>query len=75
MALVSKTLGSLSELLEDKSKTKTYDEWIKLQNIIRSKYTLDSDQEMFNAVLKGVTIEEALKIAVKKTNESDVKFF
>lgn len=75
MALVSKTLGSLTEVLEDKSKTNNQDEWIKLQNMIRSKYTLDADQEMFDAVLKGVTIEEALKIAVKKTHESDVEFF
>ena len=75
MALVSKTLGSLTKGLEEKSKTNNQDEWIKLQNIIRSKYTLDSDQEMFDAVLKGVTIEEALKIAVKKTHESDVEFF
>ena len=75
MALVSKTLGSLTEVLEDNTKTNNQDEWIKLQNMIRSKYTLDADQEMFDAVLKGVTIEEALKIAVKKTHESDVEFF
>lgn len=75
MALVSKTLGSLTEILENKSKTNSQNEWKKLQDMIRSKYTLDADQEMFDAVLKGVTIEDALKIAVKKTHECDIEFF
>jgi len=75
MALVSKTLGALTDVLEDKSKTNNQDEWIKLQNMIRSKYTLDSDQEMFDAVLNGTTIEEALKTAVKKTTEHEIEFF
>ncbi len=75
MALVSKTLGALTGVLEDKSKTNNQGEWIKLQNMIRSKYTLDSDQEMFDAVLNGMAIEEALKTAVKKTTEHDIEFF
>jgi len=75
MALVSKTLGSLNDVLEDKEKTNNQDEWINLQNMIRSKYTLDADQEMFDAVLSGMSIEEALKVAVKKTTEDDIEFF
>lgn len=75
MALVSKTLGALTDVLEDKSKTNNQDEWIMLQNMIRSKYTLDSDQEMFDAVLNGTTIEEALKTAVEKTTEHEIEFF
>jgi len=75
MALVSKSLGSLSNVLEDKDKTNNQDEWVNLQNMIRSKYTLDADQEMFDAVLGGMPIEEALKAAVKKTTEDDIEFF
>ena len=75
MGLVSKTLNSLNHLLEDKEKTNNKDDWIDLQNMIRSKYTLDTDQEMFDAVLSGMPIEEALKIAVKKTSEDDIEFF
>ncbi len=75
MALVSKTLDSLNEVLEDKAKKNKEDVWLNLQNMIRSKYTLDADQEMFDAVLGGAPIEEALKIAVQKTSESEIEFF
>ena len=48
---------------------------VKLQKTIRSKYTLDADREMFDAVLNGISIEEALKIALKKTTEEEIEFF
>ncbi len=75
MALVSKTLNSLTEVLKDPSKTNEQDEWLNLQNTIRSKYTLDSDQKMFDDVLNGMPVEEALKIAVEKTTEDEIEFF
>ena len=75
MALVSKALHSLTEVLKDHSKTHEKEEWKNLQDTIRSKYTLDSDQEMFDAVINGVPIEEALKTAVEKTTENEIEFF
>ncbi len=75
MALVSKTLNSLTEVLKDPSKTNEQDEWLNLQNTIRSKYTLDSDQKMFDDVLNGMPVEEALKIAVEKTTDDEIEFF
>ncbi|GMR16291.1 MAG: hypothetical protein BMS9Abin31_0613 [Gammaproteobacteria bacterium] len=75
MALVSKTLNSLTEILKDTDKTDVQDEWIKLQNVIRSKYTLDADQQMFDDVLNGMPIKEALEAAVNKTTEDDIEFF
>ena len=75
MALVSKTLASLTEILRDQTKTGEHQEWKNLQEMIRSKYTLDSDQEMFDSVINGVPIDEALKIAVKKNTDDDVEFF
>ncbi len=75
MALVAKTLNSLTEMLKDPDKTNTRDEWIKLQNEIRSKYTLDADQQMFDDVLNGMPIEKALEAAVSKTTENDIEFF
>ena len=75
MSMVSKTLSSLTEVLNDPNKTNNQNEWVALQDTIRSKYTLDADQEMFDAVLSGTSIEEALKIAVKKTDEEDIEFF
>ena len=75
MALVSKTLSCLTEILKDKDKTDDIEEWKNLQSLIRSKYTLDADQDMFDAVISGMPIQEALKIAVNKTTEDDVEFF
>ncbi len=75
MALISKTLSSLTDILKDQSKTDNPDEWTNLQQTIRSKYTLDSDQEMFDAVIKGVPINEALKIAVEKNSDDDIELF
>lgn len=75
MTLVSKTLNSLTELLKEPHKTNIQEEWLGLQNTIRSKYTLDSDQKMFDDVLKGMSIDEALKIAVKETTENEIEFF
>lgn len=75
MALVSKTLNSLNEILKDKTRSDNRDEWLNLQSLIRSKYTLDADQEMFDAVIQGMPINEALKIAVDKTTEDEIEFF
>ena len=77
MSLVSKTLNSLTEILKHPDKKDIQDEWIALQNTIRSKYTLDADQEMFDSVLKGTSIEDALKEAVKKIEQEDddIEFF
>ncbi len=75
MALVSKTLNSLTEVLKDPSKTNEQEEWLNLQNTIRSKYTLDSDQKMFDDVLNGMPVDEALKIALEKTTEDEIEFF
>ena len=75
MTLVSNTLNSLSEVLKDPAKKNEHEEWLKLQNTIRSKYTLDSDQKMFDDVLNGISVEEALKTAVETTAENDIEFF
>lgn len=75
MALVSNTLNSLSEVLKDPVKKGDHKEWLNLQNTIRSKYTLDSDQKMFDDVLNGMSVEEALKTAVEETTENDIEFF
>lgn len=75
MALVSKTLNSLTEILADPEKPHIQEEWIKLQNMIRSKYTLDADQQIFDDVLNGMPIEQALQAAAEKTTDNDIEFF
>ncbi len=75
MAMVSKILSSISDVLNDPDKTKTQNEWIALQDTIRDKYTLDADQEIFNTLLKGISINEALKLTADKTDDGEVELF
>ncbi len=75
MTLVAKTLNFLTQILDDPDKTNVQEEWIKLQNMIRSKYTLDADQQIFEDVLNGMPVEEALKAAAEKTTENEIEFF
>ena len=77
MSMVSKTLNSLTEVLDDPDKMNIKEEWLKLQNTIRSKYTLDADQKMFDDVLSGIPIDEALKTALNNTvaEDEDIEFF
>ena len=72
---VSKSLGSLTGILNNSSKINEQKVWLELQNTIRSKYTLDADQQIFNDVLNGMPIEDALKIAQQKTKNNDIELF
>ncbi len=75
MGHVSRTLAALTELLDDKEKPHSPAAWKELQDTIRSQYTLDSDQAMFNDVLNGMPIEQALEKALNSVNEEEVEFF
>ena len=75
MVMISKVLSLLSEVLNDPDKTNTQDEWIALQDTIRSNYTLDADQELFDAILMGTPIEEALKLTAEKADDGEVELF
>lgn len=72
---VSKSLTSLTEILDSPEKVSDKQNWLELQNKIRSNYTLDADQQMFNDVLNGTSIEEALKLAQQKVSEDDIELF
>ncbi len=75
MAHVSKTLSDLGALLDSKEKAADPAEWQVLQQRIRSRYTLDADQQMFDNVLNGMTVEEALDIALNRENKDEIEFF
>ncbi len=77
---VSYSLASLGELLSDEEKLFNPYEWSGLQEMIRSKYTLDADKAMFEAIVKGASIEEAIKISEQhrsqsKNDDDDIEMF
>lgn len=57
---VCQSLGGLSELVADKKRLYTPDEWLALQKQIQSKYAMAEERSMFEAVMAGATVEEAL---------------
>jgi hypothetical protein len=57
---VSQSLGALTTLITDPSALYSPVEWRALQESIRSKYTMEEERNMFDKVIAGVPIEEAL---------------
>ena len=81
LAHVCHSLGSLSDLVSDKAKLYNPHEWVGLQEKIRSKFTMAEERQMFEAVLNGATVDEALnhykEVRLQEIKESggDVEFF
>lgn len=77
---LSNSLGALSELVDNPARLYNPYEWKGLQQKIKSKYTVDADRAMFDAILKGHSMEEALKIcenasSEEKADNEDVELF
>lgn len=78
---VSESLASLSALISNPASLYSPPEWRALQDSIRSKYTMEEERRMFDKVLSGIPIEEALiefnkEMAVKSgSGEDDIELF
>ena len=53
--------GSLSGLVADRAKLFNPDEWVGLQGHIRSRYTTRDEVEMFESVMAGTPVQEAIE--------------
>lgn len=58
---VCHALGKLSELVADRARLFNPGEWMTLQQDIRSRYSTVEEVAMFEAVLAGATVQEALQ--------------
>lgn len=54
------SLAGLSRLVSDRQRLYSPDEWKELQDEILAKYTMIEERTMFEAVLNGATVKEAL---------------
>jgi len=70
---VSKNLNVLGTLVSDPAKLYNPLEWKGLQEKIKSKYTVESERIMFEFILEGRSVEQALELAIqhKKENAQD----
>jgi hypothetical protein len=59
---VTSNLSGLSQLLESPERLYNPEEWLKFQNQIRSRYTMESEKLMFDAIFQGKSVEEALAV-------------
>jgi hypothetical protein len=59
---VTSNLKGLSELVEDQNRLYNPAEWRQFQHQIRSRYTMESEKLMFDAIVQGKSVSEALTI-------------
>lgn len=76
---VSLNLSALSDLVNDGHRIYSPYEWRALQEMIISRYFIDADRQMFNAILEGASVKEALEIGEfhrrKDKAKTDVEVF
>jgi hypothetical protein len=58
---VCHSLSGLSDLVSSSERLYNPQEWSALQERIRSKYTMAEERGMFDAVMAGATVQDALK--------------
>jgi hypothetical protein len=71
------SLASFAKLMSSSKLIHDPDAWHLLQEDIKSKYTLETDKAMFDAILEGKTVEEALHHLKneKSNNDEDIELF
>ena len=77
---VNHSLDSLCSMIADQSRLYNPGEWIGLQQKIRSRYTMREEQEMFDILLAGATVEQALDCCRDTVNattsaDDDIELF
>ena len=66
---VCHSLAGLSQLVSDKQRLYNPAEWLHLQESITSKYTMVEERAMFDAVLHGVPVQQALDTYMAERTE------
>lgn len=78
LAHVCHSLGGLSELVADQRRLFNPQEWVGLQEQIRAKYTTPDERTMFEAVMQGTPVVDAIEQYVnslKSKPSDDIELF
>lgn len=60
---VCRSIDALADLIADSRRLYSPAEWVSIQDKIRSKYTMESERIMFDAILNGASIHDALELS------------
>jgi len=69
---VKQALEQLSGLVSDQGRLYNPEEWQKLQQGIRGRYSMREEQEMFDILAAGASVEEALQVVRQCLNDGDI---
>lgn len=72
------SMTHLSDLIGDDQQRHSVDSWKKLQTAIRDAYTMENDRQLFDAILSGKSINDALEEMVetnKTSSDDDIELF
>ena len=72
---VSDSLTSLGGIISDPQKLYSPFEWMALQGKIRSEYSMESEREMFDALMDGQSIQEVLEKRRNQKVDDEVELF
>lgn len=74
---VGLSLGELSDLVGDQRRLFNPGEWVALQQRIKGKYSTAEEVAMFNAVMQGMPVHEAIDkfMAEMKDKSDDIELF
>lgn len=75
---VRNSMTHLSDVIGDDEKLRSLDAWQKLQQTIRNSYTMEEDRELFDAILAGRSISEALRdmtLSKQDSPDDDIELF
>jgi hypothetical protein len=62
---VSHSMDTMADLIIDPTRLYNPHEWMGLQEKIRSSYTMESERLMFDALMNGASVQEAMELAEK----------
>jgi hypothetical protein len=57
------TISGLAELVSDRNRLYVPSEWMQLQDRIRSQYSMEQEKKLFDDILNGMDIRQALSLA------------
>jgi hypothetical protein len=74
---VTSNLRGLSKLVESPERLYNANEWQGFQNQIRSRYTMESEKMMFDAILQGKSVDDAIaaKNAHQQSQSDNIELF